>query len=74
MQSVCLKEAGVKASGSLEEETTLLGLTFGGYLCLKVLYCLYEMRINAIQIASCPTNALYFCLLIEAFLTVLNPF
>ena len=42
MQSVCLKEAGVKASGSLEEETTLMGLTFGGYIRLKVLYCLYE--------------------------------
>uniref|UniRef100_A0A7N2MU87 Uncharacterized protein n=1 Tax=Quercus lobata TaxID=97700 RepID=A0A7N2MU87_QUELO len=35
MQSVCLKEAGVKALGSLEEETTLMGLTFGGYLRLK---------------------------------------
>ncbi|XP_059637309.1 ubiquitin carboxyl-terminal hydrolase 16 [Cornus florida] len=36
MQSVCLKEAGVKASGSLEEETTLIGLTFGGYLRSKI--------------------------------------
>ncbi|KAK4571907.1 hypothetical protein RGQ29_030347 [Quercus rubra] len=36
MQSVCLKEAGVKASGSLEEETTLMGLTFGGYLRSKI--------------------------------------
>ncbi|KAM4077544.1 hypothetical protein ACJW30_12G145700 [Castanea mollissima] len=35
MQSVCLKEAGVKASGSLEEETTLMGRTFGGYLRFK---------------------------------------
>ena len=36
MQSVCLKEAGVNASGSMEEETTLIGLTFGGYLRSKV--------------------------------------
>ncbi|THG07069.1 hypothetical protein TEA_016314 [Camellia sinensis var. sinensis] len=36
MQSVCLKEAGVNASGSLEEETTLIGLTFGGYLRSKI--------------------------------------
>ncbi|KAM3683440.1 hypothetical protein ACB098_12G147200 [Castanea mollissima] len=35
MQSVCLKEAGVKASGSLEEETTVMGRTFGGYLRFK---------------------------------------
>ncbi|OMO56266.1 Peptidase C19, ubiquitin carboxyl-terminal hydrolase 2 [Corchorus capsularis] len=40
MQSVCLKEA--KAAGPLAEETTLVGLTFGGYLhskikCLKCL-------------------------------------
>ncbi|KAK3038334.1 hypothetical protein RJ639_031430 [Escallonia herrerae] len=36
MQSACLKEAGAKASGSLEEETTLVGLTFGGYLRSKI--------------------------------------
>lgn len=36
MQSVCLAEPGVSASGSLEEETTLIGLTFGGYLRSKV--------------------------------------
>jgi len=36
MQSVCLMEAGVNASGSLEEDTTLMGLTFGGYLRSKV--------------------------------------
>ncbi|KAM7256836.1 hypothetical protein ACFE04_012577 [Oxalis oulophora] len=36
MQSVCLSQAGVKASGSLEEETTLMGLTFGGYLRSKI--------------------------------------
>ncbi|KAK6125874.1 hypothetical protein DH2020_040386 [Rehmannia glutinosa] len=30
MQSVCLEEAGV--SGSLAEDSTLIGLTFGGYL------------------------------------------
>lgn len=36
MQSSCLKDAGVNASGSLKEETTLLGLTFGGYLRSKI--------------------------------------
>ncbi|XP_059459905.1 ubiquitin carboxyl-terminal hydrolase 16 [Corylus avellana] len=36
MQSVCLKEAGIPASGSLEEDTTLIGLTFGGYLRSKI--------------------------------------
>lgn len=36
MQSVCLKEAGVNASGHVEEETTLMGLTFGGYLRSKI--------------------------------------
>lgn len=36
MQSVCLMEAGVKASGSLEEDTTLMGLSFGGYLRSKI--------------------------------------
>ncbi|RYQ96068.1 hypothetical protein Ahy_B08g091574 [Arachis hypogaea] len=30
MQSVCLMDAGVDVSGSLEEDTTLIGLTFGG--------------------------------------------
>ncbi|KAK9231494.1 hypothetical protein WN943_021730 [Citrus x changshan-huyou] len=40
MQSVCLKEFGAK--GKIAEETTLIGLTFGGYLrskikCLKCL-------------------------------------
>lgn len=38
MQSVCLLEAGVTASGSLEEDTTLMGLTFGGYLRSKVIF------------------------------------
>ncbi|CAL5204609.1 unnamed protein product [Lathyrus oleraceus] len=36
MQSVCLMEAGVNASGSLEEDTTLMGQTFGGYLRSKI--------------------------------------
>ncbi|CAK9148980.1 unnamed protein product [Ilex paraguariensis] len=35
MQSACLKEAGVSASGYLEE-STLIGLTFGGYLRSKI--------------------------------------
>lgn len=44
MQSVCIKESEVNASGPLEEETTLIGLTFGGYLRSKVTFsvpCLY---------------------------------
>ncbi|KAK8597078.1 hypothetical protein V6N13_001708 [Hibiscus sabdariffa] len=36
MQSDCLKEAGLHSSGCLEEETTLVGLTFGGYLRSKI--------------------------------------
>lgn len=36
MQSVCIKEAGAK--GPLAEETTLIGLTFGGYLRSKVVH------------------------------------
>lgn len=62
MQSVCLKEAGGKALGSLEEETTLMGLTFGGYLRSKVLYGLYD--INDTQNVIRPTNAIYSCFLI----------
>ncbi|KAK4417086.1 Ubiquitin carboxyl-terminal hydrolase 17 [Sesamum alatum] len=34
MQSVCLEEAGV--SGSFAEDSTLMGLTFGGYLRSKI--------------------------------------
>lgn len=37
MQSVCIQEVRVKGSGPLEEETTIIGLTFGGYLRSKVL-------------------------------------
>ncbi|GKB34813.1 ubiquitin carboxyl-terminal hydrolase 17-like protein, partial [Tanacetum coccineum] len=36
MQSVCLKEAETIVSNPLEEETTLIGLTFGGYLRSKI--------------------------------------
>ncbi|KAK9758266.1 hypothetical protein RND81_01G219200 [Saponaria officinalis] len=36
MQSICLQEAEVKASSSLDDETTLVGLTFGGYLRSKI--------------------------------------
>ncbi|XP_024450971.2 ubiquitin carboxyl-terminal hydrolase 16 isoform X2 [Populus trichocarpa] len=36
MQSVCLKEARVNAVDSFEEEATLIGLTFGGYLRSKI--------------------------------------
>ncbi|KAL1569680.1 ubiquitinyl hydrolase 1 [Salvia divinorum] len=34
MQSICLEEAGV--SGSFAEDSTLMGLTFGGYLRSKI--------------------------------------
>lgn len=36
MQSVCLKDA--RAAGPLAEETSLVGLTFGGYLHSKVVH------------------------------------
>ncbi|KAL6578375.1 ubiquitin-specific protease [Orobanche minor] len=36
MQLVCLKDAGVNVPSSLNEDTTLLGLTFGGYLQSKI--------------------------------------
>ncbi|PIN26033.1 Ubiquitin carboxyl-terminal hydrolase [Handroanthus impetiginosus] len=36
MQYACLKEAGVAVPSSLAERTTLLGLTFGGYLQSKI--------------------------------------
>ncbi|XP_074369865.1 ubiquitin carboxyl-terminal hydrolase 17-like [Apium graveolens] len=36
LQSSCLKEAASKSAGSLTEETTLMGLTFGGYLRSKI--------------------------------------
>ncbi|KAJ9560383.1 hypothetical protein OSB04_005543 [Centaurea solstitialis] len=36
LQSVCIKEAGKSALNSLEEETTIVGLTFGGYLRSKI--------------------------------------
>ncbi|MFQ6642249.1 hypothetical protein Gotur_018706, partial [Gossypium turneri] len=37
MQFDCLKEAGVRSSGCSEEETTLIGLTFGGFLRSKIM-------------------------------------
>ncbi|CAA2962967.1 ubiquitin carboxyl-terminal hydrolase 17-like [Olea europaea subsp. europaea] len=36
MQFVCLKESGIKEPSPLDEETTLMGLTFGGYLRSKI--------------------------------------
>ncbi|KAI3965275.1 hypothetical protein MKW92_010227 [Papaver armeniacum] len=36
MQSICLKEAGAKAGRPRAEETTLIGLIFGGYLRSKI--------------------------------------
>ncbi|RYR34107.1 hypothetical protein Ahy_A10g048832 [Arachis hypogaea] len=35
MQFICLMNTGVDVSGSLEEDTILIGLTFGGYLRSK---------------------------------------
>ncbi|KAM0023945.1 putative ubiquitinyl hydrolase 1 [Helianthus debilis subsp. tardiflorus] len=37
LQSVCIKESKRKSLNSLEEETTLIGLTFGGYLRSKIM-------------------------------------
>ncbi|KAK5824115.1 Ubiquitin carboxyl-terminal hydrolase 16 -like protein [Gossypium arboreum] len=37
MQFDCLKKAGVRSSGCSEEETTLIGLTFGGFLRSKIM-------------------------------------
>ncbi|CAI9775895.1 unnamed protein product [Fraxinus pennsylvanica] len=36
IQFVCLKESGIKEPRPLDEETTLMGLTFGGYLRSKI--------------------------------------
>ncbi|KAJ4963302.1 hypothetical protein NE237_023241 [Protea cynaroides] len=36
MQSVCLKEAGINVVDQMAEETTLVGLIFGGYLRSKI--------------------------------------
>lgn len=36
MQSICPMEAQASRTGPVEEETTLIGLTFGGYLLSKV--------------------------------------
>lgn len=47
MQSVCLAAKGIKRSVSLHEETTLIGLTFGGYLRSKViLFFLHFLSID----------------------------
>ncbi|XP_076890346.1 ubiquitin carboxyl-terminal hydrolase 17-like isoform X2 [Bidens hawaiensis] len=37
LQSVCIKESRKKSLNPLEEETTLIGLTFGGYLRSKIM-------------------------------------
>ncbi|KAJ0786420.1 putative ubiquitinyl hydrolase 1 [Helianthus annuus] len=37
LQSVCIKESKRESLNSLEEETTLIGLTFGGYLRSKIM-------------------------------------
>lgn len=42
MQRIYLKDAGISSPGSFEEETTLIGLTFGGYLRSKVIYSFPE--------------------------------
>ncbi|CAH9078369.1 unnamed protein product [Cuscuta europaea] len=36
MQSICLKEGGVHAPSTLEEQTSLIGFTFGGFLRSKI--------------------------------------
>ncbi|KAL8199719.1 hypothetical protein R6Q57_013287 [Mikania cordata] len=36
LQSVCLKEIGINTTNYLEQETTLVGLTFSGYLRSKI--------------------------------------
>uniref|UniRef100_A0A7N0V0M4 Uncharacterized protein n=1 Tax=Kalanchoe fedtschenkoi TaxID=63787 RepID=A0A7N0V0M4_KALFE len=36
MQSICMKEAQKKVADTAEEETTFVGLTFGGYLQSKI--------------------------------------
>lgn len=38
MHSVCLMESGKRTFTSMDEETTLIGLTFGGYFRSKVVY------------------------------------
>lgn len=42
MQKIYLKDAGVSSPGSFEEETSLIGLTFGGYLRSRVIYSFPE--------------------------------
>ncbi|KAI3806690.1 hypothetical protein L1987_22604 [Smallanthus sonchifolius] len=37
LQSVCIKESRKKSLNAIEEETTLIGLTFGGYLRSKII-------------------------------------
>nr|XP_043637486.1 ubiquitin carboxyl-terminal hydrolase 17-like [Erigeron canadensis] len=37
LQAVCIWESGLDALNSLQEETTLIGLTFGGYLRSKII-------------------------------------
>jgi hypothetical protein len=69
MQSVCLKEAGVNAMDSFAEETTLIGLTFGGYLHSKVMHFL---EINDIQRFNTKQFSFYFILLSFLLLTHLH--
>lgn len=45
MQSVCLMESGANTSDSLKEETSLMGLTFGGYLRSKVILFVLSEKI-----------------------------
>lgn len=49
MQSICLEEAGV--SGSFAEDSTLIGLTFSGYLRSKVyLHVLFSVECFCLQV------------------------
>lgn len=42
MQSACLMESGKKKFTSMDEETTLIGLTFSGYFRSKVVYAIVQ--------------------------------
>lgn len=53
MQSICFMEAQASRSGPVEEETTLIGLTFGGYLLSKVVQC-FLLSVKDIQDVSYP--------------------
>lgn len=61
MQSASLKEAGTKSSNSLEEETTLIGLTFGGYLRSKVTMSFINYFKSSLSKTQEASNFLSYC-------------